>query len=42
MNLHIENIYKMYKKKAVTVLQMISYHGLHTESKVSGGAAGDR
>lgn len=37
-----ENIYKMYKKKVVTVHELISYHGLHTESEVTGGATGDR
>lgn len=33
----------MYKNMfyCVIVLQLISYHGLHTESEVTGGATGD-
>lgn len=38
-----ENIYKMYKNKChcVIVLQLVSYHGLHTESEMTGGATGE-
>lgn len=38
-----ENIYKMYKNMChcVVVLELISYHGLHTESEVPGAATGD-
>lgn len=35
-----ESIYKMYK--GVSVLELMSYHGLHTESEVTGGATCDK